>query len=348
MGKISVNDHDGKKWDEFVLKDPDSCFFHLAGWRRSLERAFGLKAFYLTEKNDEGEIRGVLPLFLKKSFLEENSLRSVPIGPYGGILADSIDIKKRLLEKGIELTKELGCDYLELRHTKTTKLEIPELPLGNKGMYFTFIKELPGNKEDCLADMPRKARQATNKSIRMGLSYEEGIGLLDECYDIFAISQKHLGSPVMSRKWFRCLAEEFRDSIKISSVKLEGKTLCSLLSFSFRDTVLPFYQGDITSYTKYNPNNFLYLRFREESVEKGYKYFDFGRSRKDTGSYFFKINQGFRPEQLYYQYYLNKAKEVPNISPANTAFDIARNIWRHMPLSMTKLLGPTLFEQVMP
>lgn len=92
----------------------------------------------------------------------------------------------------------------------------------------------------------------------------------------------------------------------------------------------------------------MYLKLQEYGVEKGYKLFDFGRSRKDAGTYHFKINQGFEPMQLYYQYYLHKAKRIPEISPSNKSFNLAKKIWSHLPLCITKFLGPKVFKYVMP
>ena len=348
MAAIRVNRFDGKTWDQFVYSHTYSTFFHLSGWGKCLEKTFGLRAFYLTAEDDSGKIEGVLPLFLKKGFPSGKALISVPIGVYGGILAEDEEAERRLLEKAVELTKELDCDYLELRHKKEVKLDFPEMPLINKELYCTFIKALPAGVEDCLASLPRKARQAVNKSIRSGLVFERGPGLLDECYDTYALSQRDLGSPVVTRKWFQSLVEEFGEAVNTSRVRYGDKTLCSLLSFFFKGTVMPFYEGDVRGYEKHNPNNYIYLKLQEKAVEEGCRYFDFGRSRENTGTYSFKINQGFEPEQLYYQYFLNKSPEVPNVSPSNKSFELAKNIWKHLPLPVTKWLGPGLFKKVMP
>jgi hypothetical protein len=54
--------------------------------------------------------------------------------------------------------------------------------------------------------------------------------------------------------------------------------------------------------------------------EKGYRFFDFGRSKVDTGSYDFKRHWGFEPEPLPYQYFLNGIEDIPNISPVNPRY----------------------------
>jgi hypothetical protein len=59
-------DGDEHRWDNFVLRRANGTFFHLAGWKRVIERAFGHHTYYLLSERD-GAISGVLPLTLVKS-----------------------------------------------------------------------------------------------------------------------------------------------------------------------------------------------------------------------------------------------------------------------------------------
>src|SRR5258706_11398484 len=70
-------------WDEFERGAPEATFFHLAGWKRVLEGAFGHKTFFLQAKRD-GVVVGVLPLTHVKSVLFGNSLISNAFCVYGG------------------------------------------------------------------------------------------------------------------------------------------------------------------------------------------------------------------------------------------------------------------------
>jgi hypothetical protein len=78
----------------------------------------------------------------------------------------------------------------------------------------------------------------------------------------------------------------------------------------------------------------------ERAREKGCRLFDYGRSKKGTGAYDFKTYWGFEPEQLHYEYYLVKRKQMPNLSPTNPRFGKAIELWRRLPLKVTQVLGP--------
>lgn len=332
---------EGAGWDEYVLKHPGSSFYHLYGWGQALEDVFGLKRYYL-EAREGVFVRGVLPLALSKTVFG-NKLISIPIGVSAGALGDDPLVERTLIDRAIDLSKELKCDCLEVRNSRKIDGNIP-----SKELYVTFIKPLPQKKEECLERMPRKARAATRHAIDSGLTFALGMERMDECYNIYAINQKNLGSPVVSKRWFKKLAEVFKDRTDILAVMHNGRCIAAVLTFFYKDTVLPFYGGALPGHEKLNPNNFMYLKLQEYGVEKGCKVFDFGRSRKEAGSYHFKINQGFEPVQLYYQYYLNGIKAVPDISPSNKTFDIAKNSWKHLPLSVANWLGPKLYKYVMP
>lgn len=338
---LTITISSGFGWDEYVLKHPGSFFYHLYGWGVAFEEVFKFKKYYLEAKTG-GKTCGILPLILARTPFGKK-LVSIPIGVYAGSISDEASISLKLIDKAIELTKGLGCDYLELRNIKKIETDLP-----SKELYTTFIKQLPAKAEECLSQMPRKARAAARHAIDSGLSYEVDTKYLDESYAIYAASQRNLGSPVVPKRWFEELARVFKDKTNVLVVKHNGKCIASVLTFFYKDTVLPFYGGALPGYEKYNPNNFMYLKLQEYGVEKGYKFFDFGRSRKDAGSYHFKVNQGFEPTQLYYQYYLNKARAIPDISPSNKTFDMVKNIWRHLPLSVANRLGPALFKYVMP
>ncbi len=83
-----------------------------------------------------------------------------------------------------------------------------------------------------------------------------------------------------------------------------------------------------------------------DAAERGYRFFDYGRSKKDTGPFHFKRHWGFEPKQLHYQYYLNRLEEMPNISPANPKYQRKIEMWKKMPIWAVNLIGPQLVRYI--
>jgi FemAB-related protein (PEP-CTERM system-associated) len=340
MKIVEYGDEHAERWDQFVLRQPTGTFFHLTGWKRVVEKVFGHQARYLLVLQDE-RVVAVLPLFLVSSRLFGRFLVSNPFAVYGGICAESEEARRLLIQRAERMAADLKVDYVEFRNRQTDRSGWPQSDL-----YVTFVESLPEEPEGCLQNLPRKARAAARQSIEGGLEADISLDQLDRHYELNAVQMRRLGSPGLPLAWFRALAEEFGDRSTILTVTLEGTPIASVFVFLFRDTVLPYYSGSLAQYNRYHPNNFMYLRLMEYGVRQGYHFFDFGRSRKDTGPYRFKKHQGFTPQPLYYQYYLHRVEEIPNVNPSNPKFDLPKSIWRKLPLRTTKWLGPKLVRGI--
>jgi len=95
-----------KAWDSYIYKSSSSTFYHQLGWRNVVKKTYKHKPIYLVAK-ENGEIKGVLPLFLMKSMIFGKKLVSVPFAPYGGACADDGIAEKMLIEEAIRITRGL-------------------------------------------------------------------------------------------------------------------------------------------------------------------------------------------------------------------------------------------------
>jgi FemAB-related protein (PEP-CTERM system-associated) len=151
---------------------------------------------------------------------------------------------------------------------------------------------------------------------------------------------KRLGTPVFPRLLFRNLLEEFPEHTQLLLIYKGSRPVTGVLSFFFRDVILPYYAGASAAAPGLAANNFMYWELMKWAASRGFRWFDFGRSKKDTGAYLFKSQWGMQIEPLDYQVFLGKRRTVPNFSPANPKFELAARIWKRLPLPLTKVLGP--------
>jgi len=79
---------------------------------------------------------------------------------------------------------------------------------------------------------------------------------------------------------------------------------------------------------------------------EGYRLLDFGRSKWNAGTYNFKASFGMQAQPLYYQFYLNKAKDVPDVDPSNSRFKALIAAWQRLPLPLVKRLGPCFIRDI--
>jgi len=325
---------DKSAWDGYVQNHPDSTIFHLTAWKEVIEESFGHKSFYLVAE-DGGSVTGLLPLFEIKSFLFGHYLVSNPFAELGGVIADTLEIQDALIKKAIKIAEEQNCQYLELRN----RIQYPGLV--TKSLYFNFRRKISSDHGENLKAIPRKSRAMVRKGIKTGLLSEMGDHLFPEFYDVLALNFHRLGTPIFSRQYMvNLLAKKELKTLLLIVRTSEGKTCAGVMSFFFKDQVVPYYAGSDFTLRSLGINDFMYWELMKYGAEKGYRVFDYGRSKQDTGSFSFKKNWGFKPELLAYQYHLVKTDDLPNLSPANPKYRKKIELWQKMPHGLTKLLGP--------
>src|SRR5262249_12233280 len=94
-------------------------------WLKVLERALRHTPYCL-EAVQGDETRGFLPLADLHSFLFGRFLVSLPYLDYGGAVADDGETAVLLIDRAVELARELRVRYLELRHEQA--IQHPLLP----------------------------------------------------------------------------------------------------------------------------------------------------------------------------------------------------------------------------
>ncbi len=338
----SLAPEDRPHWEAYVRAARDGTFYHTLAWRDAVESAFGHEPHYLIARH-EGRIVGVLPLFLVRSWIAGRLLVSVPYAVYGGAIHDDEEAATALLERAKDLADELSARCIDLRSFRAAW---PDLPVVDR--YVTFRKALPERVEDVLASLPRKARAAArNGRNKHGLTVEFGDHLVETVWDLYARSMKRLASPNYPIAFFRGLMDNTPKEHVVSLVRYQGRPAAGLVTFLYKDIVLPYFSGCEASLDRYGINNVLYLSIMEWGVEHGYREFDFGRTRKENyGPYDFKRHQGFEPEPLEYQVYVPPGRQAPELTPGKGKFALAQRIYGRLPLMVTKRLGAWLARSV--
>ena len=332
---LELKETEFARWDAFVDAAPDATFFHRSGWKRVLEQVFGHATHYIFAERD-GRIEGILPLAQIKSLLFGNTLISTPFCVYGGILANDAAAADLLRKRACDLAQELRVDALELRNLKPSGQAWP-----TKDLYVTFRKEIDPDPEINLKAIPRKQRAMVRKGIKAGLASETDDGW-QRLYRVYSESVRNLGTPVFPASLFRVLREVFGDDCEVLMVTHQGQDIAGVMSFYFRDQVLPYYGGSVAQARALKGNDFMYWELMRRAGERGIKIFDYGRSKEGTGSYSFKKNWGFTPEPLYYENYLVKSDSIPEINPMNPKYQLFIKAWKKLPLPVANTIGPML------
>ena len=323
-----------QRWDAFVMACPSATFFHRAGWQTLMREVFRHDTYFLYAEVD-GRLEGVLPLAHVKSMLFGNSLVSLPFAVYGGVAAVNAEAASALEAEAKRIAQRLGVDHLELRHVDARHDDWPR-----QDLYVTFRKAILPEEEANMLAIPRKQRAMVRKGIKNGLRSDIDPGV-DRFFALYADNVHRHGTPALPKRYFEALRTQFGNDCEVLTVSApDGRALSSVLSFYFRDEVLPYYAGDDGSARDLAANDFKYWELMRLSCARELKVFDYGRSKQGTGSFAFKKNWGFEPAPLHYEYCLYKRDAVPQNNPANAKFRLMIEAWRRMPIGMANWLGP--------
>ena len=126
----------------------------------------------------------------------------------------------------------------------------------------------------------------------------------------------------------------------------QDRPVSGVMSFYFRDEVLPYYAGDTADARDLAANDFKYWELMRRACERGIRIFDYGRSKSGTGSFDFKRNWGFEPSPLAYEYELFARDDVPQNNPLNPKYRALIALWRHLPKPAANALGPHIVRNL--
>jgi len=328
------------RWDAFVAACAGATFFHKAGWQKIVGEVFRHQTYFLYAER-AGVIEGVLPLGHVSSLLFGKALVSLPFAVYGGVAASSGEAAEALEGEAQRIAKQLGVDHLELRNLEARH---PEWP--TQDLYVCFRKVLAPEVEANMQAIPRKQRAMVRKGIKNGLRSEID-RTVDRFFALYADNVHRHGTPAMPKRYFAALLKVFGDDCEIlTAVDEGGRPLSSVLSFYFRDEVLPYYAGDDLAARELAANDFKYWELMRRACERGLKVFDYGRSKQGTGSYAFKKNWGFEPQPLYYEYCLYRRDSIPQNNPNNAKYRLLIEAWRRLPIGLANRLGPFIVRNL--
>ncbi|MEO7008940.1 MAG: FemAB family XrtA/PEP-CTERM system-associated protein, partial [Caldimonas sp.] len=264
VARLLADDSSGAaRWDSFVQACPAATFFHRAGWQAILRDVFRHETHYLYAETD-GRIEGVLPLARVKSLLFGHALVSLPFAVYGGVAATSDAAADALEQEAQRLAQQLGVEHLELRNVIARHADWPM-----QDLYVTFRKPLLADDAANMQAIPRKQRAMVRKGIKNALVSEVDSGV-ERFFALYADNVHRHGTPALPKRYFEALRSVFGADCEVLTVAgTDGRPLSSVMSFYFRDEVLPYYAGDDEAARDLAANDFKYWELMRHAAARG-------------------------------------------------------------------------------
>jgi len=322
--------------DKFVERMPNGSLEHLPLWSFMIEKTFGHKSFYLVAREGQ-EIRGILPLMQIRSRLFGNRMVSQAFSNYGGPLANEPDALEALYDHAVELATDRGCESIEFHNLVPLTYDL----LQSRDDKITMHLPLMQDPDELWRSFRPEVRNQIRKAKKSHLvSICGGIELISDFWSLWSKRMHELGTPCYPRKLFYNIFQAFPKNVQIFLVQLDDLTVGGAFVYCYKGLVQIRWAATLIEYNRLCPNNLLYWSVMKHYCLAGASTFDFGRSTVGSTQHKFKKQWGAKPIQLYYQYWSPPEKQLSLITPDNPKYRKKVEMWKKLPLWMTRLAGP--------
>jgi FemAB-related protein (PEP-CTERM system-associated) len=276
-----------------------------------------------------------------KSLLFGNFMVSLPYFNYGGICTIGEENRYLLFRKAVELCRESSAAHLELRQNE------PIAGLPAKTAKVSMRLELPDTPAALWDSFPAKLRSQVRRPAKEGMYATVGRAEeLEGFYAVFADTMRNLGTPVYSQRFFENILRDYPASW-ICMIKTAGhEPVAGGFLIGFKDVLEIPWASSLRRFNRASPNMLLYSTALSFACEEGYRRFDFGRSSIGGSTYRFKEQWGAKPVQLFWHYWMRSGKGMPELNPHNPKYRAAIALWKRLPVTVTKLIGPSIVKNL--
>ena len=317
-------------------------FSHRPDWLLVLRDGLGHRTFLLEAVQNQQSV-GWLPLAFVNSRLFGRFLVSLPYLNSAGIATTSAAVGDALVDRAIRLADELDVRYLELRHEQRCLHPALNQELISK---LHLRLPLPPTVDDLWRQLDPKVRNQIRKGQKHNLTVDwGGIDRLNDFYAVFSRNMRDLGTPTFGRRLFQSILERFPDCAELCIVRFAGQPVAAaLLVHGAGITEVPS-ASSLRKYNSTNANMLMYWHLLCRSIERTQHTFDFGRSSRDSNTYRFKLQWGAQPHPAIWQYYL-RCGSIDEMRPTSPRYRRLIQMWRHLPVWLTRLVGPVIVRGI--
>lgn len=338
---------DASTSEPYLHAHPDASLYHHEKWLDIIEKTYGQKGCRIVCR-EGNRVVGLLMMTIFRGLSLKKTLISMPFFDFGGVLADSPEVERRLVRAAMRLGGRIGAQAIELRQTRPVAgLEGggPDIPHDVKSEKVRLVMELPASSDALMKSFKSKLRSQIKRPIKAGCRAEiGGVELLDDFYRVFACNMRDLGSPVHAKALMRNVLDAFPGRARLVVVYRGETPIACAMVIGFKDTMENPWASSLREYSAMSPNMLLYWAMLEYAAESGYRYFDFGRSTPGEGTFKFKMQWGAAAYPLHwYAIPLRDEAACANAgTPDKSRYSKTIEYWKKLPVPVTCVAGPMI------
>ena len=337
-----INPLEFPNWDELLLTNPDSTFFHTSAWARVLHESYRYIPLYFTIIENE-KLSSLIPIMEIKSFITGKRGVSLPFADNCTPISKDEDYYKDVIETIIDHGKKAGWKYFELRGGN----EYLSRKLHLTSFYFQYIDLTAGEHKVFSAfrkSNKRNIKRARKEGVQVVISntWESTRAF----YRLNCMTRKFHGLPPQPRSFFKRVYDHVIKVKKgfVALAKNHEKVIAGAVFFSFGSEVIFKYGASDRNYQHLRANNLVMWEAIKWCVNNDFNKFVLGRTETENlGLLQYKHGWGGTEEKLfYYKFDLRKGCFVKGQPCFRSSYDI----FKIMPLPVLRFTGNLLYRHI--
>ncbi|MBC2721497.1 GNAT family N-acetyltransferase [Desulfosporosinus sp.] len=267
-------------WQDFQKETPFGSLFHRWEWQDILEIGFGVKVNRLGLFDDEGVLKGLLPLVERKMSLLKlaGSPLSGAATPHSGPLGP-VPLDEFLFALEV-YGAEKHIDYLELGLPEVRGKEVLEQNGYTVEELITLDLPIPQEEEVLWSGLEVRCRNAIRKAEKSGVKVIEAQALeewLEPYYQLSCgVYKRQEKEPPFSKEYFSALWQNLysKGDLVVLLAQYEGKTIAG--GIFPRDRNVGYYLDGVSDreYNKVVPNNLVQWEYLKRAQAMGITLYD--------------------------------------------------------------------------
>jgi len=337
------------EWNSFIQRNDGPVYTHWS-WGEAVA-SYGHDFWPLVAREETTDaIAAALPVCHIESRLFGSQLLSPAFAERGAVVLDTDDrpteAKRLLLDQTKQLADDLDVDFVSLRgaqggdaagFTVKNRYVTFQIPV-RKGMETTW-----GGVRDSRQRQINQAADDDSLQLQVGNSRAD----LKQYYCLYLQTMHRHGSPPHSFDFFKLLWNRLYDEgkFRLSLIFHEGSPINGMIDLSLGSTVYQWGVVNDYEHRDCNGGSLLLWKSMEWAAENGYETYELGRTREGSGVYMF--NKSFGGDKVWYDdmHYFPK-REVALPDPQNSKYERASEIWKRLPLPVTRMVGPHVRKRI--
>jgi hypothetical protein len=335
----------GPRWREFVGRHAQASVFHTPQWLEAVRRTYGYAPVVYTTCPPTASLTSGIVFCRVSSWLTGRRMVCLPFADHCEPLVEGPEDWNEFSKFLPALIARENCQYVEIRPLRSDLVTGPGLDKGRS--FFLHVLDLRPTLEDLFRGFHKDSTQRKiRRADREALGYEQGRSevLLNKFYRLLLLTRRRHKLPPHPIEWFRNLIACLGDRLTIRVASHQGRPVASILTLSYRETLVYKYGCSDASSHNLGAMQFLFWKAIQEAKEGSFQKFDLGRSDLDNaGLITFKERWGATRSTL--TYVRCSARRLRSITDGY-GMRLAKEVFARMPDGLLTTAGKLLYRHI--